>query len=134
MQFYEDDGFLIDSVNKYLLKGFSDGDAAIVIATAEHREAMEQKLKQEGVNLASLRAAGKYFPYDAAETLARFMVDGRPDAKRFGQVVGSAVAQATRGGSRVRAFGEMAAHRSNSRNFGTTWPKGSLSRFSAPTR
>ena len=47
---------------------------------------------------------------DARETLARFMVDGRPDAQRFTKVVGSLVADASmQGRRRVRAFGEMVA-------------------------
>ncbi len=46
---------------------------------------------------------------DARETLAQFMVDGRPDRARFFRVLDEAMVRATRGrqGVRVRAYGEM---------------------------
>src|SRR2546428_415779 len=48
---------------------------------------------------------------DAAQTLARVMVDGWPDARRFAEVVGGLIREARthNGDRRVLAFGEMVA-------------------------
>jgi len=53
---------------------------------------------------------GQYIALDADETLSKFMVDGRPDERRFAEVIGSLIGRAANDGGRpVRAFGEMVA-------------------------
>src|SRR3954469_3440619 len=74
VQFYEDDGFLEDSVAGYLATGLEAGDGGIVIATREHRIAIQKKLGARGINVAAARAEGQFVSLDAAETLAKFMV------------------------------------------------------------
>lgn len=109
VQFYENDAFLVRSVGAYIGTGLSAGDAAIVIATQAHRDALEEYLQAHGLNLAALHARGQYFPLDAAETLAKFMVDGSPDHDLFVKVIGDRIAQAASGRRGVYAFGEMVA-------------------------
>lgn len=46
---------------------------------------------------------------DAADTLARLLVDGWPDEARFRAVIGPVLAQAASRGGQVAAFGEMVA-------------------------
>jgi hypothetical protein len=46
---------------------------------------------------------------DADETLRRFLIDGRPDARLFDQVVGGLVRAAVASGRPVCAYGEMVA-------------------------
>ena len=66
-----------------------------------------------GVDPAVATRQGRLLVLDAAETLAKFMVDGWPDSERFHQVVGSVVAQCQLSGrtnqSKLAAFGEMVA-------------------------
>jgi signal transduction histidine kinase len=57
-----------------------------------------------GVDVTAARADGRFSVLDAAQTLTRFMVDGMPDPSRFGDLVGSLVAN-----RRPRIFGEMVA-------------------------
>jgi excisionase family DNA binding protein len=109
VQFYDADASLIDAVHDYLGAGFRLGDVAVVIATPAHRAALEQRLLQGGIDIVAARASGSYFPLDAEATLARFMVDGMPDAARFQKVIGGLVEEAMRGGAALRAFGEMVA-------------------------
>src|SRR5687767_3323426 len=75
VQFYENDTFLVQSLSAFVAAGLRAGEAAIVIATPAHREALEKELQSQGLDLAALRACEQYFPLDATETLSRFMVE-----------------------------------------------------------
>jgi PAS domain S-box-containing protein len=87
------------------------GDAAVVIATQAHREGLEQLLKSHGLDISKAARQGRYLTLDATETLAQIMVNGLPDAERFANVIGSALARAaaalTSERSQLAAFGEM---------------------------
>jgi signal transduction histidine kinase/CheY-like chemotaxis protein len=107
VQFYEADPPLLDSLAGFIGGGLVAGGAGIVVATPEHREGLEQRLRAAGIDLDAARAAEAYVSLDAAETLARIVVDGVPDEGRFAEVIGGTVAGAARGGRRVRVFGEM---------------------------
>ena len=107
VQFYEADVPLLDSLTGFIGGGLAAGGAGIVVATPEHREGLEQRLRAAGIDLDAARAAETYVSLDAADTLARIMVDGVPDEGRFAEVIGGTVAGAARGGRRVRVFGEM---------------------------
>jgi PAS domain S-box-containing protein/excisionase family DNA binding protein len=109
VQFYEVDAVLLDAVSAYLSAALRRGGTGIVIATAAHRQGIEARLRADGLDPAAEQASGRYIALDAAETLARFMVDGQPEPGRFAEVVGSLVAQAAERGQPVHAFGEMVA-------------------------
>ncbi|HLA75183.1 MAG TPA: ATP-binding protein [Gammaproteobacteria bacterium] len=109
VQFYEDDAFLVDSVGAFIGAALGAGDSAIVIATPAHRDALDMRLKAHGFNLAVIKMRVQYIALDAAETLAKFMVDGLPDPTLFNEVVGGAVARTSKGQRNLRAFGEMVA-------------------------
>jgi PAS domain S-box-containing protein len=110
VQFYESDSFLAGRVGDFMKAGFDAGESCIVVATSEHRAAIEKHLSQLGVDLAVLASGGRYFPLDARETLSKLLVDGSPDKDIFNQIIGGLVSKATNGKRRgVRAFGEMVA-------------------------
>jgi signal transduction histidine kinase len=113
VQFYGEDGFLLDDLSRFVGTALGAGDAAIVIATQEHRNGLTKRLKARGLDPAKAVAQGRYFSLDAAETLGQITVSGLPDAVRFTEVVGSLIgraADATDGEPRpVAAFGEMVA-------------------------
>lgn len=106
-QFYESDSFLLDALSDYIGTALRANDAAIVVATPEHREDLEARLQANGLNLAAVRDAGRYSSVDAADTLARFLVDGAPDPGRFRKIVEDLVARAAGGGRRVAVFSEL---------------------------
>jgi hypothetical protein len=108
-QFYEKDEFLIESLGAFIAKGFVEGEAAMVIATPEHRRALAHRLAAAGVDVAEFQKRCLYCAYDAATMLSRFMVNGHPDAKRFRALVGPIIETAAAFGSGVRAYGEMVA-------------------------
>lgn len=109
LQMYEDDGVFLDSLEGFVAGGLRIGDAAVVIATAEHLRALEQRLRAAGIDVEAASETDQYIALDAAETLARFMKEGWPDEQRFHEVVSELLGRARRGGRRVRAFGEMVA-------------------------
>jgi signal transduction histidine kinase/ActR/RegA family two-component response regulator len=109
VQFYENDGFLLNSLRGFIGTAIKSHDAAIVIATAAHREGLDELLLANGLDLTGAKTRGQYVSLDAAATLSQFMVDGAPEPTLFKQVLGAVIANVTDGRTRVRAFGEMVA-------------------------
>ena len=109
VNFYDRDDDLLGAVVGYAAQALRLGERLVVIATGAHRLALDAALADLGLDPYLARSTGRYVACDAAETLASFMVDGRPDAHRFRVSVGGVVAAARADGSTVRAFGEMVA-------------------------
>jgi signal transduction histidine kinase/ActR/RegA family two-component response regulator len=109
VQFYESDEFLLNSLRGFIGTGLSTGEACIVVATSAHREGLEQRLQEDGVNVAAARASGQFVALDASELLTQFMVDGVPEPERFAAVIGNLIVRVAQGPRGVRVFGEMVA-------------------------
>ncbi|HEV2417422.1 MAG TPA: PAS domain S-box protein [Terriglobia bacterium] len=111
VQFYQDDAFLLDVLGRYIGSALCAGEAAIVIATKDHRDKLEKHLMARGLRLAAIRKRGRYISLDAAEALSLFMVAGRPDASRFARVMSDIIehasANAEPGHPQVAVYGEM---------------------------
>jgi signal transduction histidine kinase len=109
VQFYEDEAFLCGAVTDYLAAGLAAGEPLLVVATAPRRHAFSQQLTSRGFDVEDAHRSGLLTWLDARETLATFMVDSRPDRRRFNTALGGAVARSLRGGrhAAVRAYGEM---------------------------
>jgi signal transduction histidine kinase len=110
-QFYANDSFLLESLSRYTGTALGGGDAAIVIATPEHREGLASILKSRGLNTSRALKSGRYVVRDAAETLSKFLVDGWPDSTLFSDVIGSLLARtksrSANSNPRIAVFGEM---------------------------
>jgi signal transduction histidine kinase/CheY-like chemotaxis protein len=109
VQFYEADGFLLNSLSGFIGSAIRAGDGAIVIATESHRAGLEELMTANGLDVVSAKAHGQYLSLDATETLSQFMIDGMPEPGRFHTVLGGLIASVTDGRPRVKAFGEMVA-------------------------
>ncbi len=109
VQFCETDEFLMNSLREYIGIGLRAEEACIVVATQPHRESLEERLKEDGLEVAAARMQGRYVSLDAAAILSQFMVDGEPSPGRFVEIFGSIIARAANDGRRVRIFGEMVA-------------------------
>jgi PAS domain S-box-containing protein len=111
VQFYQDDSFLVETVSRFVGSSLAGGDAALVIATKPHREAIHALLKARGLDVPKVVNQRRYYALDASETLSRFMVKGLPDPNRFKATIGQVLDQASSAiagqGTRIAAFGEM---------------------------
>ncbi|HEV2500192.1 MAG TPA: PAS domain S-box protein [Terriglobia bacterium] len=111
VQFYHDDAFLLDALGRYIGSALCAGEAAIVIATKNHRNELEKHLMARGLRLAAIRKHGRYVSLDAAKALSLFMVDGRPDESRFAHVMSDIIEHASASAEpdqpQVAVYGEM---------------------------
>jgi MEDS: MEthanogen/methylotroph, DcmR Sensory domain len=60
VQFYSDDAFLLDAVSRFVGQALGAGDAAIVVATGEHRDQLGQRLKAKGLDTLAAVQQGRY--------------------------------------------------------------------------
>jgi signal transduction histidine kinase len=113
VQFYENDGFLADTVVDFFAGGLVNGQRAVAIATPEHRESIAAGLFEKGFDVERARMNGQIVLLDADELLAGFMVGALPDAGRFRLAMNGLLGSHARFGEAlaprkpVVAFGEM---------------------------
>ena len=113
VQFYGEDGPLLDGLSRFVGAALGAGDAAIVIATGSHRAGLDARLRALGLDPSLAAAEGRYVPLDALDTLAKFAVNGQLDPERFREVIGNMLVAARHAcrseNPRIAAFGEMVA-------------------------
>ncbi len=111
VQFYETDDYLLQTLADYVAGAFAVGDAAVVVATEDHRAALDARLTARGIDIDQKLKAGSYVSLDAKGLLERFTIDGSISPTRFGDIVGALVTRARGDNStrQVRVFGEMVA-------------------------
>jgi len=109
VQIYQEDNAFLDSLEGFVAGGLRSGDGVVVIATPSHTAALEDRLRAQGIDLATSRNEDQLIVLDAEECLDQFMVGQWPDAELFDQFVTQVLQRAGRSGRRVRAFGEMVA-------------------------
>jgi hypothetical protein len=109
VQFYNDPASLSRMVAGFLAEGFTKGDAAVIIATPDHRLVIERDLRAAGIDVDTVKRLGELVVLDARETLNTFMVDGVPHGSIFKHVLGEVLTQInqTHPECTIRAYGEM---------------------------
>src|SRR6185295_3672986 len=110
VQFYENESSLFKTVAGFLGQGLVDGQPGILIATASHRVAILEHIRGRLIDVELAQRSGDLLVFDAQETLARFMVDGMPNAEAFEASVGTLIGELLKGRPRhtmIRAYGEM---------------------------
>ena len=60
VQFYEADGFLMNSLSGFVGKAISSGAAAMVVATPEHRRGLDELLLANGLDVMGAKSNGSY--------------------------------------------------------------------------
>ena len=104
LSFYADDAELVATIAAFFADGFAAGEPVTVVATAEHRSALEHALLQLGVPHRHLRDPARYRPFDAAEVLKELMPHGELVAEQFHARLTTML-----GPGHTRIFGEMVA-------------------------
>ena len=109
VQIYENDNVFLDALSGFVGGGINAGECVIVIATAAHLDALENRLTSFGIKVDTLINDDRYIPLNAEATLEKFMVNGWPDEDLFMKTVSGLMDRAGCRNRRVRAFGEMVA-------------------------
>jgi PAS domain S-box-containing protein len=114
VQFYRDDSFLFEQLDQFIGPAIAAGSSALLVVTGAHRSSLFAHLRRNcGTDFALAVAKNRFALLDADETLAKFMVNGQPDAVQFNRVVGGRLARLSAAAgapnSLVFAFGEMVA-------------------------
>jgi hypothetical protein len=109
VQIYQHDDAFLDSLEGFVAGGLRGGEGVVVIATAPHLAALDERLRAAGIDTDGAALTDQFIALDAERTLGRFMVRGWPDDVLFYKVVTNLLARAGKNGRRVRAFGEMVA-------------------------
>jgi len=104
LSFYADDAELVATIAAFFADGFAAGETITLVATPEHRSALEHALLRLGVPHRQLRDPARYRPFDAAEVLHELMPHGELVEEQFHARVTTML-----GSGRTRIFGEMVA-------------------------
>ena len=109
VQFYQDDESLVTVVVKFLAEGLKQSQPGVVVATLEHRRAIEDALLEKGLDVARMKRFGDLVLLDARETLDTILADDMPHPELFNHVFGSALGELSRmhPNRPIRAYGEM---------------------------
>ena len=83
VQCYESEPALVESIADFVGTGLSAGAAAIVIATQNHLEQLDERCSARGIDLPFARGEGRYVARDARTSVESLLVEGSPDAGRF---------------------------------------------------
>jgi signal transduction histidine kinase len=113
VQFYEKDSSLLDELSRFVGTALGSGQAAIIVATKNHRQALADRLEARGFDIKRAESQGRYVALDAATTLLKFWSGDRLDPIRFAEVIvpvltGAKAAAEGKNNSAV-IFGEMVA-------------------------
>src|SRR4029077_694613 len=83
VRFFDSSRALAGIVAEFLCEGLAAGSGAIVVADAVLRAAIVRALTLRSLDVVELERSNKLVMLDARATLALFMVDGKPDRRRF---------------------------------------------------
>ena len=112
VSFLADDASLIDDYARFIRSALNRGKAVISIVSEAHRLALLQRLKTDGLDLATATEQGRYIAIDAADILARLTVNDMPDPLRCENVIDDLLKRAVKGikedDTRVVFCGEVA--------------------------
>ena len=110
-QLYPTEATFLNALESYVASGLRHGESVVVIATAAHLHALEQRLRiGNWIDIDRARWEDRYIAVLAQETLNKFMVDGWPDSTRFEETIMQLLDRARGKQKReVRLFGEMVA-------------------------
>jgi len=106
--FYRDEASAQNSISGYVAAALRSGEPAIVIARPRVLLELRPALHRQHVQGNPFGPGrGQLVELDAADTLQKISVDGKPDARALERVVGGALAPLAASGRRIAAYGEM---------------------------
>jgi len=113
VHFFSSEGFLIDSLGRFVGAALEAGDSSFVFATRAHLDGLAEQLKKTGVDTDKAIRKGRYLTFDAVQALGQLTVAGKLDKTRFDDFVSRVVlplkAAAESKAQRVAGCGEIVA-------------------------
>lgn len=109
VQFFNNDLAFVQAVSAFLHEGLLSGSACMAVLTPSHREQVDARLRELGLDPTTLAAQYRYITLDAPTLLASFLNQGVLDRHRFHHDMGQLMRQVGSGGRHVCAVGEMAS-------------------------
>ncbi len=110
---YDEHSSLITRLCGVVSSGLKVGNSVLIVATAFHRDQLIRELAEAGVDVPQHAREGRFTMYDAEDTLATFMLNGRPDPTLFKHSVGNLLNRARQNARSkdrgLTVFGEMVA-------------------------
>ncbi|GAC1645650.1 MAG: hypothetical protein NVS9B15_03320 [Acidobacteriaceae bacterium] len=109
---YDEHSTLIGRLCGIVKTALQLGGSVLIVATEPHRDALVRELTDAGVDVREQARQGTFRMYDASETLASFMVKGKPDRKRFLSTLGKILEDcesSRKSQQQLTVFGEMVA-------------------------
>lgn len=106
---YTDQTHIAEAVSMYAAAGLSNGETVVLITTAIHWTAIEERLRGDGFDVELLKHEGRLVCHEAASLLGRFHDGETADRNRFNAVI-EEIMEAARGNSptgKVRIYGAM---------------------------
>jgi hypothetical protein len=107
VEFYSGPQRLAESLGSIFADPLMRGEAVVVVAGRDHRDALDSALSDAGVNLAAEYRSGRYLSLDAKQAIDAFMTPVGPDPDLFQSAIGSTIEDARRRTGSVNAYGEM---------------------------
>jgi signal transduction histidine kinase/ActR/RegA family two-component response regulator len=107
VQFYEDEGFLCETLTDFSSEGLTRDESVILVATEPHLREIERRLNERDIDVGKAQESDRLVLLGARQTLETLSVDGTPDEDRFLAGIPALLATAIAAGRRVRIFGEM---------------------------
>ena len=109
VRFFDSPRALAQIVAEFLHEGLAGGSAAIVVADPVLRDAIGRALTLRSLDVAELERSKRLLRLDARATLSLFMVNGKPDPRRFTDVMCETIRRMSPadGASSLRIFGQM---------------------------
>src|SRR5215208_43611 len=108
VQLFDETESLVASLSAYLLEAWKAGDTLLVVARAANWALTAVELEARGCPVPKLIADGKLVVFDAATTMAGFIVNGEPNPEKFRATVGELVERTSAmHEGRLAIYGEM---------------------------
>jgi len=83
IQFYSGEGFLLDSLSRFVSTALEAGDSCLILATEAHKDGLAERLNARGANTDRAAKKGRYVTVDAFQVLAQLIVGGKLSKTRF---------------------------------------------------
>jgi DcmR-like sensory protein len=109
VQFYDPECFPAEKIAQYFLDGLQEDEGAVMIATPEHIELVNERLKFHGINCRAVERAGLWSSLDASEALYMLRGDDPVSDESCDAILGFFLARAKKlsPSGRLRVFGEI---------------------------